>query len=169
VRDLSAVDWTCLGLLGLACLRGLAIGLIREAFSLAALAAAVISARVLGEPAAQWLLARTEQLGPAGARLLGGAGVALAALLAVAGVGRMLRRGARVLGLGLSDRLAGGALGLGEGALAAGLLLLALVTVLGADHPTLAGSRSLGVFAQVERIAGVGGGAPDVAAPPPRR
>jgi uncharacterized membrane protein required for colicin V production len=127
----------------------------------------VLAVRLWSEPAAHWVQERTDQLGPAGARLLGGAGLALAVLLLVAGTGRVLRRGARALGLGLADRLAGGALGLGEGALAAGILLLALSSVLGADHPALAGSRSLDLFARVERLAGGGGGAPDVAAAPP--
>jgi membrane protein required for colicin V production len=166
VGDLAGIDLVCLGIVSLAVLRGLAIGMIREAFSLAAIAAAVVAVRLLSLPVAGWLLTRTElDLGTLGARLAAGGLVALGAILTMRVLGRVLRRGARVMGLGAMDRLAGGALGAAEGALVAGVVLLALVTLLGDEHPSLAGSRSLAAFETLERLAGTGDA--DVAAAPP--
>jgi len=76
-----------------------------------------------------------------------------------------MRQGARAVGLGWFDRLAGGALGAAEGALAAGLLLFAIGAVLGPSHELLARSRS---YAWVERVRQAPTLVPtDVAAPPP--
>jgi uncharacterized membrane protein required for colicin V production len=159
----------CLGILGLALLRGLAIGAIREAFSLASVAAAVVMVRLFTTPIAAWLLEVTElDLGSLGARIAGGGLVAVATMATMAGIGRMLRRGARVMGLGIVDRLAGGALGAAEGVLVSAILLLALSAVLGANHPTLARSRSLAALGALERTALPDDPAEEqVASPPP--
>jgi uncharacterized membrane protein required for colicin V production len=166
--DLAAIDWVCLGVLSLASLRGLFVGAIREAFSLASLGAAVLAVRLWLAPASDWLLWQLPELGSWGARLVGGAGLAAAALLVVAGIGRALRRGMRALGLGMADRLAGGMLGVGEGALVASLLVVALLTLLGPQHPVVAGSRSLAFFEGMERLASGSPTTGDVAAAPPR-
>ena len=63
-----------LGVLSLATLRGLLIGAIREAFSLASLGAAVLGVRLWLDPAGGWVLAQVPELGSWGARLVGGAG-----------------------------------------------------------------------------------------------
>ena len=152
--DLAAIDWVCLGVLFLASLRGLLIGAIREAFSLASLGAAVLAVRLWLAPASDWVLWQLPELGSWGARLVGGAGLATVTLLVVAGIGRVLRRGMRALGLGMADRLAGGVLGVGEGALVVSLLVVALLTLLGPQHPVVAGSRSLAFFEGLERLAG---------------
>ena len=47
--------------------------------------------------------------------------------------GRVMRQGARAVGLGFFDRLGGAALGVAEGALAAGLLLFVIGSVLGRE------------------------------------
>lgn len=164
--DLAGIDVVCLGIVSLAVLRGLAIGMIREAFSLAALAAAVVAVRLFSLPVAGWLLTNTElELGTLGARLAAGALVALGAVVTMLVAGRLLGRGARLMGLGAIDRLAGGALGAAEGALVAGVVLLALVTLLGDEHPSLAGSRSLAAFETLERLTRTADA--DVAAAPP--
>ncbi|MEN8184995.1 MAG: CvpA family protein [Myxococcota bacterium] len=165
--ELSAIDWVCLGVLAVATLRGLVIGAVREAFSLAALGAAVLAVRLWLEPAAAWTVLQAPELGTLGARLGAGAALAIAALLIVAGVGRILRRGMRMLGLGMVDRLAGGVLGVGEGALVSGILLIGALTLLGPDHPLVVGSRSVAVFEGVERLANGTPPPSDVAAAAP--
>jgi uncharacterized membrane protein required for colicin V production len=96
-----------------------------------------------------------------------GAGVALAAAAAVAVSGRILRRGARAVGLGMVDRAAGALLGGAEGSLVIAVLLLIGTTVLGRDHPIFQGTRSLAAFERVEAAAS-GVRNVDVAAPPRR-
>jgi uncharacterized membrane protein required for colicin V production len=167
--SVSLVDLAVVAVMGVALLRGLAIGMVREAFSLAALAAACVAVRLGTEPGAAWLVANAlPGVGPLGAKLLAGAGVGLAAALAVGLAGRLVRRGVRAAGLGLADRLAGAALGAAEGALVAGVVLLVAVTLLGPAHPLLARSQALSGFALLERLARGGESSfADVAAPPP--
>jgi uncharacterized membrane protein required for colicin V production len=169
VEALSRLDWAVLALLALAALRGLAIGVVREAFSLGALGAAIVAVRVLGEPAGHWL-ARALGLGELPALILAGAALAAAGVTGVALIGGVVRRGLHAAGLGLWDRLAGGLLGAAEGALAAALLVLGGTFALGHDHPLLADSRSVEAFEQLQELAqgGSDGAARDVAAPPPR-
>jgi membrane protein required for colicin V production len=168
VRDLPTLDAICLALLLLAALRGLWIGLVREAFSLAALLAALVAVRLWTGPVARWLELEAGSLGvgPVAAPWLAGALLAAGTIVLVAIAGRVVRGGVRAAGLGLADRMAGGGLGAAEGVLAVGLLLFALVAVLGADHPALAGSRSLELFERAQRVAGEGPPVRDVAAPP---
>jgi membrane protein required for colicin V production len=168
VRNLPTLDAICLGVLVLAALRGLWIGLVREAFSLAALLAALVAVRLWTTPVARWLEleAGSPGVGPVAAPWLAGALLAASAIVVVAILGRVVRRGVQAAGLGLADRIAGGGLGVAEGALAVGFLLFALVSALGADHPALAGSRSLDLFERTQRMAGAAPPARDVAAPP---
>jgi uncharacterized membrane protein required for colicin V production len=170
----SPIDLAACLLLAVALLRGLAIGMVREAFSVAALAAACIAVRFGSGPASAWLLENAlPGLGPLGARILAGAAIGLGAALTVGICGRLVRRGVEAAGLGFADRVAGAAIGLAEGALLLAIALLVGVTVVGRDHPLLARSRTLAAFERAERFAR-GGGVPnlDVAAPPrsaPRR
>ena len=55
---MAPVDLLALCVLSIAVLRGLFLGLIREAFSLAAIGAACVAVRWFAEPAAAWLEAR---------------------------------------------------------------------------------------------------------------
>ena len=169
-RAVSLLDVAACLVLGIALLRGLAIGMVREAFSVAALAAACIAVRFGSGPASAWLLENAlPGLGPLGARLLAGAAIGLGAAIGVGICGRIVRRGIEAAGLGLADRLAGGAIGAAEGALLVAIALLIGVTLVGRDHPLLAHSRTLAAFERAERLARNGGFAVDVAAPPPRR
>jgi membrane protein required for colicin V production len=144
--QLAPADVLVLVVLGVAALRGLWIGVVREAFSLAALALAVTAVRLYTDPLAGplrgWL---PVDLGELGARLVAGAGLGVAVIGLVTIVGRLVRRGVRAAGLGGADRLAGAVLGAAEGALLAGVVLLGAVWLLGSDHPLLAGSRSVEV------------------------
>lgn len=167
---MSPVDVAALLVLALALLRGIAIGMVREAFSVAALAAACLAVRFGSAPAAAWLQHNAVPgLGPLGAQILAGAAVGLATLLAVGIVGRLVRRGVHGVGLGPADRLAGAAIGLAEGALVVGVALLVAIALVGRDHPLLARSRALAAFEQAEQLARGAEPPPAVAAPPPRR
>lgn len=168
---LTPVDAVAVALLAAAALRGLWIGLIRESFSLAALAAACLAARFATAPAAAWLAPRLPWTIPEiGLRIACGAAIALLTVAVVGSAGRLLRRGARAVGLGLADRLGGALLGLAEGALLVMLLTLLGVGLLGPDHPRLRGSETLAWVERAEALAGAGPAARlgvDVSAPPP--
>ena len=171
-RSLGAVDAAALAVLAVAVVRGLWIGVIRESFSLASIAAACLAVRFATAPAAALLL----EHGPAGlaplpARIGAAVGVALGTVIAVRLAGRILRSGVHAVGLGLADRLAGGLLGAAEGALVLALALLLGLTALGREHAVLAGSRAVRALDETRAWAGL---APDearphVAAPPPGR
>ena len=78
-----------------------------------------------------------------------------------------MRRGIRLAGLGMLDRMAGSAVGAAEGALLVAVLLILGITLVGRDHPALSKTRTLAAFEQVEQIAeGRFDGLPDVATPP---
>jgi uncharacterized membrane protein required for colicin V production len=150
-------------------LRGFFLGLIREAFSLAAIAAAWIAVRWFAEPAAAWLQRASDgRVGELAAPWIAGAGVAIAAAVAVAMVGRVVRTGARAVGLGLLDRTGGALLGAAEGSLVIAVLLVLGTTLLGRDHPLFQDTRTLAAFERAESVAG-GVRSTDVAAPPRSR
>jgi len=164
--ELGWIDRVALSVVGLAVLRGFWIGLLREAFSIGALAAAFVAVRLWTDAAALWLLERA----PFGlvltnhqARIAGGALVALAAMFIVVAIGGFVRKRVHATALGFLDRVLGGALGAAEGALIVGVLLIGVVAFVGRDHDVLAGSRSIEWLA---RARGLAGELPDVAAPP---
>ena len=153
MEAISPVDVAALAILTLAVLRGLFIGLIREVFSLGALAAACIAVRLGAAPAADWMLPHMPmEIGSLTARVIAGGVIAIVVIVSGAGVGRVLRRGARWAGLGFADRLAGGVLGAAEGCLVLVVLMLLGIAVAGRDHPDLADSRALAAFESVERL-----------------
>jgi membrane protein required for colicin V production len=163
---MAPVDLLALSVLSIAVLRGLFLGLIREAFSLAAIGAACVAVRWFAAPAAAELDAATGgRVGELAAPWIAGAGVAIAAAAAVAITGRVLRRGARAVGLGLVDRAAGALLGAAEGSLVIAVLLLLGTSVLGRDHPIFENTRSLAALERIEVLA-AGARDIDVAAPP---
>lgn len=168
---MAPADLAVLALLGIAALRGLFLGLVREVLSLAALAGAVVAVRLLAGPGGAWLReAGLGKLDPLLAQVIAGAAVAVAVLVAGALLARVVRMGARAVGLGWLDRGAGGVLGAAEGALVAGLLLLLAAAALGRDHPLLEESRAFGAAQRVERLARERiQGLPPVAAPPSGR
>ena len=171
MEAISPVDVAALAILTVAVLRGLFIGLIREVFSLGALAAACIAVRLGAAPAADWMLLNLPwELSPLTARIVAGAVIAIAVIVSVATVGRILRRGVRWAGLGFADRLAGGVLGAAEGALVVVVLMLIGTTVMGRDHPAVAGSRTLAAFESAERLVQqTRPTLPRVPSPPPAR
>lgn len=141
----GVIDLVALSVLGLAVVRGLWIGVVREAFSLAALAAAVFAFRALRGPVAEEIAMRTQWDSLVAAAAAGGV-VVIAALVFVTAVGLVVRRIVRGAGLSTVDRLGGGVVGFVEGALLVGLALFGATEVLGPKDPLLAGSRAVVMF-----------------------
>jgi len=163
----SPLDVAALSILGVAVLRGFFRGAVREAFSLAALAASVVVVRWASPPAGAWLAERAPvDLGGFGAQIAAGAAIGIVTILSIAIVGRFVRRGIRLAGLGMLDRLAGGVVGVTEGALLVAVLLILGITVVGREHPALSETRTLAAFEQAELIAQGRLDLPSVAAPP---
>ena len=163
------VDILVMAIFGIAMLRGISRGLIREAFSIAALAGACLVVKLFAYPLAARIEMETggEISGWAGP-WLAGAILSVAAIAVIATVGRFVRRGSRWVGLGWADRAGGAVLGAAEGGLIVAILLVMAAVLLGRDHPTLAESRSFAALERIEQIAE----SPDprfadVAAPPP--
>jgi membrane protein required for colicin V production len=171
LAPLGVVDLAAVVLVAVALLRGLWIGLVREAFSLAGVAAAILAVRAGAKPLGGTLATHAPfALPPLAATVCAGVLLALGTLVAMAVLGRIVRRGARFAGLGLADRLGGAVLGAAEGALVVGLALLVGGALVGRSHPALVDSHALEILESAERLARVAEPtAPDVAAPPPRR
>ncbi|MBW2576810.1 MAG: CvpA family protein [Deltaproteobacteria bacterium] len=111
MAEFESVDIVVGAIIGIACLRGFFLGLIREAFSLASLAAAYIAVKAFVGPVSEWVGDISggrinEALEP----WVAGALLVLVTIGAVTTVGRIIRRGARAVGLGFVDRVGGGLL-----------------------------------------------------------
>ena len=168
LAEFESVDIVVVTIIGIACLRGFFLGLIREAFSLASLAAAYFAVRAFVGPVSEWVGDISggrvnEALEP----WVAGALLVLVTIGAVTTVGRIIRRGARAVGLGFVDRVGGGLLGATEGVLVVVVLLLLVGDRIGRDHPAIANTRTLAALEEMELLASE---APpteiDVASPP---
>jgi uncharacterized membrane protein required for colicin V production len=156
VSDLATVDAIAGVVLLLALLRGVWIGGVREAFSLAGLAAATWVVRTWRIPAGNWLeLHGPFEMTGLAARVIAALALGAGTLLAVALLSRLAYRGVRKAGLRLADRLAGALLGALEGALVVAALVFGLTVLLGRDDEALAGTKSLAAFEWVEETLGV--------------
>jgi membrane protein required for colicin V production len=141
----GVIDAAALAVLGLAILRGLWIGIVREAFSIAALAAAIFAFRALRAPVADAIAMRTHWDPLITAAVAGGA-VVVAAMLGVAIVGAIVRRVVNTVGLSFVDRIGGAVIGAAEGILVIGLALFGATQVLGTRDPLFANSRAVAIF-----------------------
>lgn len=163
--ELAWLDRIALGIVALACLRGLWIGLIREGLSLATVGLATIATRLYASPLASWLAERTadELTGRAGLWIAGVA-IVLSTVALLSLVGRLLRRSAEAVGLGWADRMGGGALGAAEGSIVAAIVVVIALWAVGPDH---AATRSAKSVELVERLRsdGEAGLLPSVSAP----
>jgi uncharacterized membrane protein required for colicin V production len=156
VSQLATVDTIAAAVLGLAALRGLWIGAVREAFSLAGLGLAWWVVRTWRLPAAAWLLAHGPfEMTDLAARVLATLGLGAGTLVVVAVVSRLVYRGLHEAGLGVVDRGLGMLLGAFEGALVMAALMFGLVALLGREDAALAGTRSLAAYEWVESALGV--------------
>jgi membrane protein required for colicin V production len=164
----ESVDIIVGTIIGIACLRGFFLGLIREAFSLASLGAAYLAVQAFVDPVAEWIGEIsggrvTEALEP----WVAGALLVLVAIGVVTTIGRVVRRGARAVGLGFVDRLAGGLVGATEGVLVVVVLIMLVGDRVGRDHPAIADSRTLAALEHMELLASEAPSAEvDVASPP---
>ncbi len=147
---LNPLDWLLLALLLYSALRAALNGFLRQVFGLLGL--------LLGFPLASsfyrdgaHLLARfvgsSAVAPPAIVQIASFLLILAAVTLAAALVGRLFRRGARTVGLGLVDRLAGALFGLIRGALLGTVLLLA-ITAFGPTAPWVQSSRLAPYFLQ---------------------
>jgi uncharacterized membrane protein required for colicin V production len=170
VSELPTIDAIALALLLLASMRGLWIGAVREAFSLAGLAAAVWVVSAFRAPVGAWLAEHGPfEVSDFAARLIAGLVLGAGTLVAVGVVSRLAHRGMREAGLGLADRLAGGLLGALEGAAVVAALVFALTLLLGRDDSALAETRSLAAFEWLEQKLGFAADeAPRAGLNPPR-
>ncbi len=164
----ESVDIIVGTIIGIACLRGFLLGLIREAFSLASLGAAYMAVRAFVNPVAEWVGEIGDgRISEALAPWLAGALLVLVTIGLVTSIGRIVRRGARAVGLGFVDRVGGGMLGATEGVLVVVVLIMLVVDRVGRDHPAIADTRTLVVLEQMESLARVAPPAEiDVASPP---
>ncbi len=138
LASLTAFDWLVVAILAWSTVQALVRGLIRELFSLIGLVAGVLLASWYYGQFARWLERWISSASAANmtAFLIIAIGVGVAAGL----LGRVFRRTASTIGLGLLDRLAGGAFGFARGCLLATVLLLTIVAFL-PSFPALRASR----------------------------
>lgn len=142
--EFTLIDGAIGIVLAVAVVRGLTIGLIRESFSIAALGAAIVAVRYFAEPLGAWLTEVTDgETGPFPPVWMAGTALAIGVSFAVAGVGYLIRRGARLVGLSWADRIGGGALGAAEGLVVALLIVVGTTFVMGRQHPIVSDSRSI--------------------------
>lgn len=170
----APVDFLVVAILGLAVTRGLLRGLLREAFSIASLAVAVISVKLFTDDIARWLLQVSDgQVGELVAPWIAGFLIVLTAIGITTAAGRLLRRSAKAAGLGWADRAGGLLMGTAEGVLVAGIILSVSIYFFGRGHEVLVNSRSLEAMDQLEEFARSGEislddfSLPSIAAPPP--
>ena len=164
IQDYSWID-LAIGLVFLvALIRGLAIGLIRETFSIAALGAAVVAVRYGATPLGDWLTGFTGgETGPIPPHWIAGTALAIAAVVGVAAVGYLIRRGVRLVGLSWADRIGGAALGALEGLVIALLIIMGISLLIGRDHPSIAHSASLKAYDSLrQQLARHGAALPEV-------
>lgn len=148
---MTPLDGIVLTVILAALARGLFIGLVREGFSMAALAAAVLVTRATAGDAGVWLNERTDgQIGELAAPWIAGALIAFTTAAGMGLIGRLARKGVRLAGLSWFDRVGGGALGLAEGTLVSILVVLGAVWIVGREHPGVAESRSLAAYDTVQ-------------------
>jgi len=166
VGGLAPIDAAALAVLGIAAFRGLALGLVRESFSLGSIGIAYMAVVLYSDRLAQWIERETDgEVGALVAPWVAGAAIVVAGIAAAVILGRLGKRGAKLAGLGWIDRAGGVVLGSAEGLLVAGILLSIAAAVLGREHPVIASSRSLVAFERLQHLAEAGEWPlPDVAA-----
>lgn len=168
MAGLSTLDAAVLAVLGVAVVRGVVIGLIREGFSIAALGGALLAVRYGIGPLAGWIReASRGDLGETASTWIAGIAIGLGTVAVLGVAGRLLRRGARAVGLGWADRLGGGFVGAVEGALAAAVILVVATWAAGPGSPLIENARSVEVLEDVQTyLAEHREELPAVAAPP---
>lgn len=143
-ESITLLDGTVLFVLLVAIARGGYIGMIRESFSIAAVGASCIALRFGNEHASGALVnVSGGEIGAGVAPFITGAVILFSTIALIGILGRQLKRGARAVGLGWADRVAGSALGMAEGALIATLVVMGATLVFGPEHSSIENSRSV--------------------------
>ena len=151
---MSPVDLLAAVAIAVALLRGLFLGLVREAFSLGSVAAACIVARLYANPLGDWLVRVSDgSIGNGVAPWIAGAALAVASIAAVVAAGRWVKRGVMAAGFNWADRAGGAVLGAAEGALLVVVVLALVTTIVGRDHDAIRGSRCLDALERLEMLA----------------
>lgn len=141
---MSSLDYLVIALFSLALVRGLVRGLLREAFSIASLAMAVLVVRFFNADVAQWLVINIEgDISPEAAPWVAGLLLVVGTVGVMTLVGRVTRHGAKAAGLGWADRAGGAVVGAAEGVLVAGVVVGLATHVMGEDHEMLVESQSV--------------------------
>lgn len=141
---MTPFDTVVAGLFLLALVRGLARGLLREAFSIASLASAIVVVRLFNSDVAQWLLVENEgEVSPEAAPWIAGVLLTVGTVGVMTLVGRATRRGAKAAGLGWADRAGGALIGAAEGVLVAAIVVGIAGYIMGDDHQMLLESQSV--------------------------
>jgi membrane protein required for colicin V production len=163
--EIPVIDLIVGAVVFVAVLRGLFIGLIREGLSLASIGAATIVTRLFIDPVAVQLTEITggEITGKA-AYWIAGVLLVVATILASGFVARLIRKSVTYAGLGWADRLGGGALGAAEGGIIGAVLVLIALWLVGPDHVTTEGARSVEIVQDL-RDRSDEGDLPSVASP----
>ena len=150
---LPLVDMIVLSVLFIAVVRGLWIGLIREGSSLAAIGIATIVTRLLIDPFAIQLTRLTGgEITGRTAVWIAGVLLVVATIITLGFLARLLRRGAEAAGLGWADRLGGGALGAAEGAIISAVIVMIALWLVGPDHTTTEGARSVEIVEELKSM-----------------
>lgn len=163
--DLPLIDMIVLTVLFVTVVRGIWIGLIREGSSLAAIGIATIVTRLLVDPFSTRLTELTGgEITGKTAMWIAGILLVVATIVALGFVARLLRRGAEAAGLGWADRLGGGALGAAEGAIIGAILVTIALWLVGPNHATTEGARSIELVEELQSMH-ESGELPSVASP----
>jgi uncharacterized membrane protein required for colicin V production len=146
-ESLTLLDGIVLVILLLGIARGIFIGMVRETFSMAGLAGAVLAARY-GIPTVSSAIQGIsgDAIGPSLAPWLAGTVLAIGAISVATLVSRLVQRGIRAAGLTWLDRSGGAALGAVEGLLVGLLVVLGATFLMGREHPSIEGSHSLALY-----------------------
>ena len=150
----------------LALVRGLVRGLLREAFSIASLAAAIVMVRLFNADVAQWLVVQNEgDVSPEAAPWLAGVLLVVGTIGAMTLVGRITRHGAKAAGLGWADRAGGAVIGAAEGVLVAAVAVGLAGHVMGDEHEMLLESQSVQALDDLDYFVRNGEAPPDFELP----
>jgi membrane protein required for colicin V production len=151
LSSLPLLDLIALGIVAIACLRGLWIGLIREGLSLATVGFATIVTRLYVTSVSGWLTSQSGgELTGRTSLWIAGVLLVLATIAVLAVVGRILRRSAAAVGLGWADRMGGGALGAAEGTIVASILVVIALWLVGPNHASTQGAHCVEVVEQLQ-------------------
>lgn len=168
MNDLPLIDMLAATIVFVALIRGIWIGLVREGLSLAAIGLCTIVTRLFLDPLSLQLTEWTggELVGKT-ATWIAGVLLVVATILACGAIARLMKKGVQFAGLGWADRVGGGALGVAEGTLISAVLVMIAIWLVGPDHPTTDGARSVALVEEWRstHLEGLEGELPNVASP----